>query len=179
MSLIFNKDSRIPLIGGGIVTLLGLTAAILVGQIGDYQAKHFLAQSQNNINVLCNTIVLASATILALLFTVLGLSSSTDINLKNAFYRRIKQLALFDTILFIITMFIFLTLNFPVEKAGDIPAFWYKMIYYVTAVSASIIGGMVVTVIMLLYSTISDLIHILGFGSDHPMADIDKNEQED
>ncbi len=172
----FNKDSRWPLLGGGIITFLGLGVAVLIGEIEGYKAKQFLDQSQNNINMLCNTIVLASATILALLFTVLSLSTGTSIKLKNAFYRRIKQVALFDTILFIITIFIFLTLNFPVDKAGDIPPVWYKGIYYLTAVAASIIGGLIVTVILLLYHTVSDLIHILGFGSDHPMAEIDDEE---
>lgn len=177
MSLLFNRDSKWPLLGGGVITLLGLTAAILIGQIGEAQAKHFLSQSQNNINILCNTIVLSSSTILALLFTVLSLSSGTKVKLKDAFYSRIKQVAFFDTILFIITMFIFLTLNFPVEKSGEIPDIWYKIIYYVTAVSASIIGGMIVTVILLLYNTISDLIHILGFGADHHMAEVPDDEE--
>lgn len=177
MSLLFNRDSKWPIIGGGIITFLGLSAAVLIGQIGGTQAKHFLSQSQSNINTLFNTIVLSSSTILALLFTVLSLSSGTKVKLKDAFYSRIKQVALFDTILFVITMFIFLTLNFPVEKSGDIPDFWYKVIYYVTAVAASIIGGMIVTVILLLYNTISDLIHILGFGADHPMAEVPDDEE--
>lgn len=174
----FNKDSRIPIIGGSAITLIGLTVAILIGEINTYEAKHFMHEQQNNINMLCNTIILSSATILALLFTVLGLSTGTEITLKKAFYSRIKQVALFDTLCFVITMCVFLSLNFPVEKAGDIPTIYYQVIYYVTAVSASLIGGMIVSVILLLYYTINDLIHILGFGSEHPMADVERKEEE-
>ncbi len=179
MSLIFNRDSRNPILGGAVVTTLGLTAAVLIGTIKGYEAKQFLSNSQQNINMLCNTIVLASATILALLFTVLGLTSGTEIDLKARFYRRIKQLALFDTIVFVITIVIFLSLNFPIAKSGDVPPIWYQVIYYVTAVAASIIGGLIVTVILLLYSTISDLIHILGYDDDHYMADLEEEKDED
>ncbi len=179
MSLIINKDSRYPLLGGGIITFLGLAAAVLIREINSYEAKQFMNSSQSNINMLCNTIILASATILALLFTVLGLSSGTEIKLKKAFYRRIKQVALFDTICFVMTMIVFLSLNFPIEKSGDVPTFYYKAIYYATAIAASIIGGMMVTVILLLYNTISDLIHILGYGSKHRMADLQEKEEKE
>ncbi len=178
MNLIFNRESRTPLLGGAVVTTLCITAAILIGSIEGYQAKQFMEHSQNNINMLCNTIVLASATILALLFTVLGLSSGTKVKLKNAFYLRIKQVALFDTIVFVLTVIIFLGLNFPVAKSDAIPPSWYKAIYYTTALSASVIGGLIVTVILLLYNTISDLIHILGFGAKHRMAHIEEEEEE-
>lgn len=168
-----------PLIWGGVITLFGFTAAYLIGSVQIYQAKEIMIESKNNFNTLCNTVVLASATILALLFTVLGLSANTDISLKKAFYQRIKQVALFDTALFILTMIIFLALNFPVGESNEIPDYWYQGIYYATAVSASIIGGLIVSVIILLYNTISDLIQILGYGSKHPMADIEDDDEGD
>lgn len=49
--------------------------------------------------MLCNTIILASATILTLLLTLLGLSTGSKSKLKND--RHVLQIAKFDTALFI------------------------------------------------------------------------------
>ncbi len=156
------KDSKYAFIGGLAVLVIGVSAIYLFGEVKVYHAKELIEAAKPHINTLCNTIILASATILALLFTVLGLTRSAGVKFKSAFYDRIRQIAVFDTCVFIITMIFFLLFNFPVPREESMPEVWFKSIYYATAISSTVVGSMMVMVILLLSQTIIDLIKILG-----------------
>lgn len=167
---IILRDSKKSVLGGFSITVVGLGAAVLIGETGGYEAQQLLDRSLPQLNSLCNTIILASATILALLLTLLSLSSGTSFRLKGAFYFRIQQIAFFNAFLFVVTMLLFLALNFPVAKSEALPPIWFEALYYVTLAASALVGGMIVTVVLLLYQTVSDLIQIVGYGNDeHPM----------
>ena len=176
--LLFTR-SRKSLLGGFSITVLGLAVAPLIGKTSGYQAQQLLDQALPNMNTLCNTIILASATILALLLTLLGVISGMDIRLKKAFYFRIQQVAFFDAVLFVVTMVIFLLLNFPVAQSEELPPVWFQSVYYATLGGTALVGGMIVTVVLLLYNTVTDLIQIVGYGKeDHPMLAVIEKEEE-
>ena len=69
---------------GGLISLgfIGL-GTFMLGNLSGYEAKVLIKSSLTGLNTLCNTIVLASATILALMLTLLGVSSGTNSKLKN------------------------------------------------------------------------------------------------
>lgn len=175
------RDSKRPVFGGFSITVVGLGAALLIGETGGYKAEQLLDQSVPQMNALCNTIILASATILALLLTLLGLSSGTPFRLKKAFYFRVQQIAFFDATLFVVTMLLFLALNFPVAQSESLPPIWFQALYYSSLGASALVGGMIVTVVLLLYQTVSDLIQIVGYGNDeHPMLrDLEEAEVTD
>lgn len=64
-------------------------------------------------NTLCNTIALASATILVLLLTLLGLSSTSKSKLKEDHYHHVLQIAKLDTVVFIASVITFYYSIFP------------------------------------------------------------------
>ena len=76
----------------------------------------------SRLQALCNTVILASATILALVLTLLGLSTGTDTKRKPVFYQRIQQLAFSDALVFVAAMPVFLLLNIPIK---DAPSPWW------------------------------------------------------
>jgi RsiW-degrading membrane proteinase PrsW (M82 family) len=78
--------------GGVISAMIAGMGFFLIGNLSQYEAKSLIKSSVPGVNMLCNTIVLASATIMALLLTVLGLSSKTDSRLKNDHYQQVKRL---------------------------------------------------------------------------------------
>ena len=61
----YHKKPRIAALTSLLVIILG---SLFLGKVSGYEAKVLIANSVNGLNTLCNTIVLASATILALLF---------------------------------------------------------------------------------------------------------------
>lgn len=64
-SVLQNRNRR-ALIGGILATIITLIGPYVLGNISGYEAKVLIKSSLDGINTLCNTIVLASATILAL-----------------------------------------------------------------------------------------------------------------
>jgi len=168
--LLFNRDSRTPLLGGLAITIVGFGASFLIGDINSEQGHAFVVKAQNNINALCSVIIFVSATILTLMFTVLSISTNSRIKLKSEFYRRIKQIALYDILLFVITTLMFLIFNFPAEETGFIPTKYYKTIFHLTVFATSFIGGLLVALMLMIYFTINDLTDIFGFRANHPMV---------
>jgi hypothetical protein len=75
-----------PIMGGIISTFFIGIGAFLLGNLSNYQAEKLIVISLEGINLLCNTIILASATILGLLLTLLSISFGTNSELKNEYY---------------------------------------------------------------------------------------------
>ncbi|MBU2995410.1 hypothetical protein KO500_03155 [Cellulophaga baltica] len=167
--LSFIEDNKNAIYGGIIATVFTGVGVFLLGNISGYEAKHLLKVSLSGLNMLCNTIVLASATILALLLTVLSISSGSRNTLKKRYYKQVLSIAKFDVILFISSLILFQFFNIPIAESENIPTSWYRIIYWITLASTSIVSGLMITVILMLYTAVTNLIAIIGLGEDHPM----------
>lgn len=177
----FLSVNRKALYGGIITTIIIALGVFLLGNISGYEAKKLLTSSMQGLNMLCNTIVLGSATILALLLTLLGISTGTDTKLKKDHYKQVLNIAKFDTVLFISALVLFQFFNIPITEADNVVVSWYKYIYWATLFSSSIISGMMVTTVLMLYGTVSNIIAIVGLKmNDHNLLindkDIDQEE---
>ncbi|MGB7395957.1 MAG: hypothetical protein WA913_16345, partial [Pricia sp.] len=92
-----SKYTKRALLGGAISLTVILAGTFLLGRLSGYEAKVLIKNSLDGLNTLCNTIALASATILALLLTLLSLSSSSKSELKKDHYQNVLQIARLDT----------------------------------------------------------------------------------
>ncbi|TVZ09962.1 hypothetical protein JM80_2496 [Cellulophaga sp. RHA_52] len=174
----FFKNHKRAFIGGAVTTIFIAFGVFILGNISGYEAKKLLSSSIQGLNMLCNTIILASATILALLLTLLGISTGTETKLKKKHYTQVLSIAKFDTILFISTLILFQFFNIPITEADNVAVWWYKYIYWGTLFSSSIISGMMVITILMLYGTVTNIIAIVGLKkSDHRML-VDEKEEE-
>lgn len=156
---------------GGVISLafIGL-GTFMLGNLSGYEAKELIKSSLTGLNTLCNTIVLASATILALMLTLLGVSSGTNSKLKNDHYLHIMQIAKLDNAIFIASLLFFLMFNLPVTESENIPSNWFNVIYYVTIAVSAILSSALIVVVLMLYNTIINIIKIIGLGiTDHPL----------
>ncbi|RXG14985.1 hypothetical protein DSM03_104143 [Leeuwenhoekiella aestuarii] len=174
-----NKRS----IFGGLLTFLFLLIGIfLLGNVSGYKAKELIEASLSGVNMLCNTIVLGSATILTLLLTLLGISTSSKSTLKKAHYIQVSNIAKIDTVLFITALVLFQMFNIPITESEEVPTSWFKYLYWITLFFSSLISGMMVTVVLLLYSTVTNIISIVGLGKDHYLIseeEIEEKEEEE
>lgn len=166
-------------IWGGVFSLLFmLVGSILLGNLSGYEAKILIKNSLSGLNTLCNTIVLASATILALLLTLLGLSTESKSRLKKDHYVHVMQIARFDTIVFVVSLLSFLLFNLPVTESENVPQEWFTIIYYIALSISALISASLIVVVLMLYNTVVNIIKIIGLGvSDHPLA-ISEEEEE-
>ncbi len=175
-----SKYNKRSLYGGLIAAVITGTGVFLLGNVSGYEAKNLITSSLPGINMLCNTIVLASATILALLLTLLGISSGSESKLKKGHYTQVMSIAKLDTILFVIAIILFQLFNIPITESEELPASWYSNIYWATLFLSSLLSGGMVTVILMLYNTVINMIKIVGLGEkDNPLiSQDDQNDEE-
>lgn len=168
------------ILGGGISAVIMGVGTFILGEVSGYEAKALLSSSLSGVNMLCNTIILGSSTILALMLTLISLSRSAESKLSKAHYAHVLTVARTDTILIIATVITFLLLNLPITESKQLPPSWFSTIYYISLGMAAILGGAFVTVITLLYGTIENVIQIVGFRrTDHPLIEKEDDEDEE
>ncbi|MFZ0491319.1 MAG: hypothetical protein WAM00_13810 [Salegentibacter sp.] len=172
-----NTIIKRAIVGGVVSTIVMGMGTYILGEVSGYKAKELLGSSLSGINMLCNTVILGSSTILALMLTLLSLSRASNSNLRKQHYRNVLKIAKFDTILIISAIITFLMLNLPFTESSNVPESWYAIIYYVSLGMAAVLGGGMVAVITMLYGTIANIILIVGLGvTDHPLV---YNEEEE
>lgn len=173
-----SKYTQRAVIGGLISLVIILAGTFLMGKLSGYEAKILIRHSLSGMHTLCNTISLASATILALLLTVLGISSGSKSKLKKDHYRHILQIAKLDTFVFVASVIIFLILNLPITESDNVPYNWFNFVYYISLAASSILSSLLIMVVLMLYNTIVNIINIVGLGIlDHPLVRKDEDDE--
>ncbi|TRO66476.1 hypothetical protein [Christiangramia sabulilitoris] len=165
-----NAIVKRAIVGGVVSTIVMGSGTFILGQISGYKALDLLQNSMSGINMLCNTVILGSTTILALMLTLLGLSRSSESRLTDRHYKDVLMIAKSDTILIVAAVITFLMLNLPISESKEVVTSWYETIYYVSLGMASLLGGGFIAVVMMLYGTITNVILIVGLNiKDHPL----------
>lgn len=178
--LSLSENNKRALSGGVIAAIIIGIGAYALGNVSGYEAKELIRSSLPGFNTLCNTIVLASATILALLLTLLSVSSSSKSKLTEAHYTHVLLIARIDTIVFIVSMIAFVLFNLPITEAENVPSNWYVSIYYVSLGLSSLLSGGLISVVIMLYNAVASIIKIVGLDiKDHPLIMRDDMDEED
>ena len=153
-----------------MVVVMGI-GAFTLGSFGASDSRAMVEAILPTTNFLCSSIMTASAAILALMLTVLGLTTNADVKLNTTFYRRIKQIAFYDMIVLCYSI-IFLVLQcIPITESDEIPTWWYPSVYYGMLAASAILGGGMIAIVSMLYSAISSLIDVFGLEhGDHSIV---------
>lgn len=180
MNMKLTKYNQRALFGGICAALITGIGTFTLGDLSGYEAKVLIKSSLPGINTLCNTIALASATILALLLTLLSVSSGSQSKLKDEHYTQVLRIARIDTGVFILAIICFQLFNLPITDASEVPTTWYVTIYYISLIISSILSGALISVAIMLYNAIINIIKIVGLGeTDHPLISKDKTRDKD
>lgn len=157
-----KADGRRAAIGGFLAALTILGGSWMSGQTSGSEAQYLLETVLPSVRSFSGTLMLALGTILALMLTLLGLSASADIDLKWFHYQRIKQIALVDMVTFIVAVLVYLLLNVPIQETDSGTSVWFYNIYYATLIISSLLAGAIITIVLMLYNAIRNIIHALG-----------------
>jgi len=177
MNFNLSTYTKRAILGGAISLVVILAGSFLLGRLSGYEAKVLIKNSLSGLNMLCNTIVLASATILALLLTLLGLSSGTKSKLKDDHYLHVLQIAKFDTVVFVASLMSFLLFNLPITESDNVPENWFDVIYYASLAISSILSAALIVVVLMLYNTVVNIIKIVGLGQTDHYLTISEDEK--
>jgi len=162
--LLKERYLRNPLVISIASLMIILFGSIYVGEFNKYEAKELIENSVSGLNTLNNTIVLASATILASLLSSLSITSRTNSKLTKDHYDLILLIAKIDTAVFVVSLVFFLLFNLPVTQSDSIDESLYTPLYYGSIIVASAISAALIYVVLLLYYSIISMIQILGLG---------------
>lgn len=158
--------NRKVIVGGAFAGLLSLVALWSVGRLGGYEARVLLESTLPTIRFLCSTTAAAAATVIALMLTLLSLTTSHDTHFRPEHFGRIRGIALMSTICLVVSILVLLVLVVPLEESEKVPPETYEVLYYGILGAAAVLGGMIVSIMLMLYEAIVGLVQWA-----HPEAD--------
>ncbi len=151
---------RSALVGGILAAIVIFVGTYLLGNITDREAINNLEEIRPTLRFTASGSMTSTATILALMLTLLSFSQQTDRNLKGYHYDRIWWIARFAAGIFIAALVLLMCLNVPIGNAREAFGGFYNIVYYVLLVYTALIGGAMITIILLLYQAARDIILI-------------------
>lgn len=152
---------------GAMLSVLVLgTGMVLIGQVSGGEARQMLESMMPTTRFLCSAVMGAAATILALMLTMLGLSSSTDDELRGSHYQRILQIAFGATATFIAATALLCFHSVPFGESAQIEPHVFRWIYYALLGGSALLGGTLTAVVLLLYFAVRDMTFYFSPGAD-------------
>ncbi len=162
LSEAIKADGRRAVMGGCLAALTIMGGSWMIGQISGSEARYLLETVLPSVRSFSGTLMIALITVLALMLTLLGLSTSSDIKLKSAHYQQIKQIALVDMVTFIAAVLFYLLLNVPVQETDTGTLQWFYYLYYAALIISSLLAGAVITIVLMLYNAVRNIINAIG-----------------
>ncbi len=154
------------LYSGSLAALVIFLGTYFTGRLGPYEARVSIQEMRPSLRFICSSTLTATSTILALLLTLLSFSGTTERNLKAEHFDRVKWIARLTTIAFSAAIILLLFLNLPLKNSDvDMPGF-YRAAYYTLLVYGSLLGGLMISVVLMLYRASKAIILIY-----HPKQD--------
>ncbi len=158
---LFHGD-RLAWIGGVLAGLVALGAQMLIGVVyNGTEARALLQALVPPAGSLGGAVAQSSATILALMLTLLGLSRREMGDLEPGFFRRIQQISLLSSFALASAILLLLFLSIPLQQSANVPAAWFQGIYYALLAIIAGIAGLVVAIVIMLYNAIGSIIRVV------------------
>lgn len=155
-------DTKRAAVGGILAALTTLSGAWMVGAASGMEIFELLQTSLRTARSFAGTITLALGNILALMLTLLSLSAATNIDLKWGHYLRIKQISWLTSFTLVTSILVYLLLNIPLSEADDKALPWFSYVYYATLGVSSLLGGALISIVLMFYNAAKDIILALG-----------------
>lgn len=146
-----QQTDFIPWAAGLVIVSLGLGARFAIGNVySEAEATDLIGTLSQTGLYLGSAIATASATTLALMLTLLGLTRRSENEFDEAIYSTIEKVAGFSTAALIGSVLLLLMLVMPVGEFEKMPERWYPILY-------NLLFALTVGICALLVATISQL----------------------
>lgn len=154
--------SKKALLGGVLAAAIALAGQWLIGQVySGYEARRLLEAMTTSAHYLGGAVVTASATIIALMLTMLSLTNQAKKDFETVFYKRIERIGVLATISLIGGILLLLFLSVPLQEADTVPSRWFTSIYYVLISFLAILSGLLVAIVLMLLNAMTSLIDVV------------------
>lgn len=158
----WKRDAAIAVSSGVGAALITGVGSFAIGRVTGGEARVLLEAVLPTSRFLCSAIITATATILALMLTLLSLSIKSETSFDAIHFHRIKKIAFYDMILLVGAACLLVLHCIPIQESKHIPAWWYPTIYHTLLAVVATFGGAFVSIVVMLYAAIKDLIKAVG-----------------
>lgn len=156
-------------IAGGIVAIVALFALVVgVGRIGDFQALHLIEAALPTTRFLASAAIAAGVTILALLLTLLGLSMTDRVSFDRRLYSRARYIAILGVVVIVLGVSLLLAATIPLREVDELTSL-YDDLYYILAGAVSLLGGVLVSLGLMISATLIGLIDVFHPEGSSPL----------
>lgn len=146
----------------GLVVLLSRWA---MGEYySDLEARHLLDAMTESALFLTAAITTGSATIIALMLTLLGLTRHVQDQFQRAFHDRIRTIAWLATVALLGALIVLVTMTVPVVESEAISTRWYRALWWAFSGAIALVSGIFVSVVLTLLVTIIGAVDVLRPG---------------
>lgn len=151
----------------GVTALIAIAQPILIGLVyKGTQAVDLLESLKESSLYLGSAIATASATVLALMLTLLSLTSQVDTKFDRSTYKGIKVIGDISTATFVGSVALLVLLSLPIGEFEAINGRWYEGLYYTLATLNGVLSGLTIVGVLVLSDTLKTLIKSLAPDDD-------------
>lgn len=155
-----KRRARYLIICISFAVMVGVIQPIFINQLNSKSQLFDLLEGLRNASLYFGSAVAtASATILALMLTLLSMTHQADKEFDRSTYRGIQLIGFVSTVTFIIAIVLLLCLSLPVGEFSDIQTVWFERLYYVIMTLNGIMSGLMIFGVLTLFEIIRDIIH--------------------
>ena len=152
------KNISVYIVAGLIIVIGGL-ARIAIGNVySEAEATNLIEALTGTGLYLGSAITGASATTLALMLTLLGLTRQADADFDHQVFRSISHVAWLSTISLVGAVILLLMLVLPVGEFEKMPDGWYRIMYEVVFAQTVIVCALLVATVVRLFLAIRHVI---------------------
>lgn len=154
-------DRKVAAVGGVLGALITGGTMFALGSVGDVEARAILESTLPTLRFIASTIATATATILALMLTMLGLSQAMGTRLKHVHYQRIAQVSWMSSFAIIGSVFLLIFLALPLGEAENFPTRWFESVYYAVIGWSALLGGLFFAIVITLLNAVRGVIAVI------------------
>ena len=160
------------LIGGLLAGGIAIAGQYLVGRVySGTEARRLLEAFVPSARAVGTAAVTGSATILALMLTMISLSRHATSQLESVFFKRVERIGLLSTISLATGVLLLLVLTIPLQESDNLPGSWYSIVYYVLIALTAAVSALLITTVLMLYNAMQSLIKVLRHGDEASPTD--------
>ncbi len=145
--------------GGVFAAVMLFAGGAAVGRVGSVESIRLLEGTLPTVRFLASSILAAGVTVLALILTLIGLTFSTEWRFSEVHFRRVAKISTLTTVMIVLSIAILIFIGLPLEESEELLRY-YNLVYYAIMGASAVLGGVLVSVILMLHQTINGLIAI-------------------
>lgn len=153
-----SSELRGSVIGGLVAAAALFAMVVLVGRVGSFEALRLIESVLPGARFLASAVMGGSLTVLALLLTLLGLMTS-HFTFHPRLYTRVGFITNLSVLSIIVAVGLLLAVGVPIQEVDEVRPY-YVVLYYVLAAGMALLGGMAVSMGLMIGSTLRGLVNV-------------------